>query len=176
MMYKIQTLNTISDVIHQSLTAERYLIAKEEPVPDDAEEEPNGEPTQDDSTTNAPFELPAWAMPALLCLGAATAIGAATGLALRARRHRLERGDWDYAWRRVCRVARRARVRWERSATEQDVAAAICARLGDGALADDVRDLARHACLVRYGEGTVGGDGTRLPQTLRDLARALRRR
>ncbi len=150
--------------------------AEEEPVPDDAEEEPNGEPTQDDSTTNAPFELPAWAMPALLCLGAATAIGAATGLALRARRHRLERGDWDYAWRRVCRVARRARVRWERSATEQDVAAAICARLGDGALADDVRDLARHACLVRYGEGTVGGDGTRLPQTLRDLARALRRR
>ena len=34
MMYKIQTLNNISDVIHQSLTAERYLIAKEEPVPD----------------------------------------------------------------------------------------------------------------------------------------------
>ena len=33
-MYKIQTLNNISDVIHQSLTAERYLIAKEEPVPD----------------------------------------------------------------------------------------------------------------------------------------------
>lgn len=31
MMYKIQTLNNISDVIHQSLTAERYLIAKEEP-------------------------------------------------------------------------------------------------------------------------------------------------
>ena len=29
MMYKIQTLNNISDVIHQSLTAERYLIAKE---------------------------------------------------------------------------------------------------------------------------------------------------
>lgn len=34
MMYKIQTLNNISDVIHQSLTAERYLIAKEELVPD----------------------------------------------------------------------------------------------------------------------------------------------
>ncbi len=33
-MYKIQTLNEISDVIHKYLSAEKYLIAKEEPVPD----------------------------------------------------------------------------------------------------------------------------------------------
>lgn len=33
-MFKIQTLNKISDVIHQHLTAENYLIANEEPVPD----------------------------------------------------------------------------------------------------------------------------------------------
>lgn len=33
-MFKIQTLNQISDVIHQHLSAEKYLIAKEEPVPD----------------------------------------------------------------------------------------------------------------------------------------------
>ena len=33
-MFKIQTLNAISDVIHQHLSAENYLIAKEEPVPD----------------------------------------------------------------------------------------------------------------------------------------------
>ena len=33
-MYKIQTLNAISDVIHEYLSAENYLIAKEEPVPD----------------------------------------------------------------------------------------------------------------------------------------------
>ncbi|HNW87285.1 MAG TPA: phosphoglycerate dehydrogenase [Candidatus Limiplasma sp.] len=33
-MYKIQTLNEISDVIHQHLSAEKYLIAREEPVPD----------------------------------------------------------------------------------------------------------------------------------------------
>ncbi len=33
-MFKIQTLNAISDVIHQVLSAEQYLIAKEEPVPD----------------------------------------------------------------------------------------------------------------------------------------------
>lgn len=33
-MYKIQTLNAISDVIHQHLSADRYLIGKEEPVPD----------------------------------------------------------------------------------------------------------------------------------------------
>ncbi|MDD3334377.1 MAG: 3-phosphoglycerate dehydrogenase family protein [Eubacteriales bacterium] len=33
-MFKIQTLNAISDIIHQELTADKYLIAKEEPVPD----------------------------------------------------------------------------------------------------------------------------------------------
>ena len=33
-MYKIQTLNEISEVIHQHLSAEHYLIAREEPVPD----------------------------------------------------------------------------------------------------------------------------------------------
>lgn len=33
-MFKIQTLNAISDIIHQHLSAENYLIAKEEPVPD----------------------------------------------------------------------------------------------------------------------------------------------
>lgn len=33
-MLKIQTLNEISDVIHQHLSAERYLVAREEPVPD----------------------------------------------------------------------------------------------------------------------------------------------
>lgn len=33
-MYKIQTLNEISDIIHEYLGADNYLIAKEEPVPD----------------------------------------------------------------------------------------------------------------------------------------------
>ena len=33
-MYKIQTLNNISDIIHKYLTAESYLIGAEEPVPD----------------------------------------------------------------------------------------------------------------------------------------------
>ena len=33
-MFKIQTLNAISDIIHQELSAEDYLIAKEEPIPD----------------------------------------------------------------------------------------------------------------------------------------------
>ena len=67
-------------------------------------------------------------------------------------------------------------MRWERSATEQDVAAAICAHLDDAALEGAVRDLARHACLARYGESPVVGDGSRLPQALRDLAHALRSR
>ena len=33
-MYKIQTLNKISDIIHNYLSADKYLIAAEEPVPD----------------------------------------------------------------------------------------------------------------------------------------------
>lgn len=33
-MYKIQTLNNISDVIHKQLTAEKYLISSDEPIPD----------------------------------------------------------------------------------------------------------------------------------------------
>ena len=33
-MFKIQTLNSISDIIHQHLSADNYLIATEEPVPD----------------------------------------------------------------------------------------------------------------------------------------------
>ena len=33
-MFKIQTLNNISDIIHNHLTADKYMIAAEEPVPD----------------------------------------------------------------------------------------------------------------------------------------------
>ena len=33
-MYKIQTLNAISDIIHTQLSADRYTISKDEPVPD----------------------------------------------------------------------------------------------------------------------------------------------
>ncbi len=33
-MYKIQTLNAISDIIYTQLSADKYLVAKEEPVPD----------------------------------------------------------------------------------------------------------------------------------------------
>ena len=33
-MFKIQTLNAISDIIHENLSAENYMIAKEEPAPD----------------------------------------------------------------------------------------------------------------------------------------------
>ena len=33
-MYKIQTLNAISDVIHTQLSADKYTVSKDEPVPD----------------------------------------------------------------------------------------------------------------------------------------------
>ena len=33
-MFKIKTLNAISDVIHEELSAEQYVISPEEPVPE----------------------------------------------------------------------------------------------------------------------------------------------
>ena len=33
-MYKIQTLNAISDIIHTQLSADKYTVSKEEPMPD----------------------------------------------------------------------------------------------------------------------------------------------
>ena len=33
-MYKIQTLNAISDIIHTQLSADKYTVNKDEPVPD----------------------------------------------------------------------------------------------------------------------------------------------
>ena len=33
-MFKIKTLNAISDVIHEELSAEQYVISTEEPVPE----------------------------------------------------------------------------------------------------------------------------------------------
>ena len=33
-MYKIQTLNAISDVIYTQLSADKYTVSKDEPVPD----------------------------------------------------------------------------------------------------------------------------------------------
>ena len=33
-MYKIQTLNAISDIIHTQLSADKYVVSKDEPVPD----------------------------------------------------------------------------------------------------------------------------------------------
>ena len=142
--------------------------------PDEPDEGPETEAALSEGA-GAP-EAPAWLAPALLGLAAAGTVTAAAALALLARRRRLERGDWDYAWRRICRAACRAGVRWDRSATEQDVAEAICAQLGDGALVAAVRAAARNACLARYGGSQVPGDGRELPQTLNELVRALRRR
>ena len=33
-MYKIQTLNAISEIIHTQLSADKYTVSKDEPVPD----------------------------------------------------------------------------------------------------------------------------------------------
>lgn len=160
-------------VVPESLDVATDVDAPEETTgPDEPDEEPEAEAAPSEGA-GAP-EAPARLAPALLGLAAAGTVTATAALALLARRRRLERGDWDYAWRRICRAARRAGVRWDRSATEQDVAEAICARLDDGALAAAARAAARNACLARYGAGYVTADGTRLPRLLHELARTLR--
>ena len=85
-------------------TREPEAEADEPGVPSDAAE---GEATGDS------LQPPRGSRPPFSAFARSAASGRRQGFALRARRRRLERGDWDYAWRRVCRVARRARVRWE---------------------------------------------------------------
>lgn len=141
------------------------------PETPEAADDPAAAPEGTDGPAAGP---PAWLAPALGGLGVACAAGTAAGLILRAHRRRLVSGDWDYAWRRACRAARHAGVRWERSATEQDVAEAICAHVADPRLAAAVRRLARRACDARYGDGSdaqpADSDGSWVP----DLLRALR--
>ncbi|MDM8270072.1 transglutaminaseTgpA domain-containing protein, partial [Thermophilibacter provencensis] len=121
-------------------------------------------------------ELPGWVAPlggAVLAAG----VGAlAVLLARRARLARLRRGDWDYAWRRVCRTARRARLSWGPEATEKDVAEVICNTLSDEGLARAVRHVARNACLTRYGSGAPATGAEKLPDLLARLKGALRQK
>lgn len=79
---------------------------------------------------------------------AAAALAMAAGLLAR---HGRPAASWQGLWRRVCRAARRAHLRWGPELTEGEVADLICARLGDERLADAVRSIARNACLERYG-------------------------
>ena len=146
----------------------------QDPAADD-QGDPTDVPVGEQDAAPSP-EAPAWLGPVLLATGSCAAAALRVTLAARARRRRLERGDWDYAWRRACRLARRAGVRWGRDATEQDVAEAVCAALGDEDLAPEVRQIARNACLARYGGEPAGAGSPELPRTIGEIGRALRSR
>lgn len=155
------------------------------PTPDSEPEEPADTPDAPDQTPTQPEEEPAenepaekndevetssmpWLTPALLALALVAAGGGAA--VLLARRQRVT--TWRAAWTRVCRAARHAGVRWDASATEDQVAGLICERLHDEALAAEVRRIARNACQERYGEKPVPFT----PPPLREITRALRKR
>lgn len=131
--------------------------------------EPQEEDAADEQSAKGAPELPTWVVPVSCVALAGVGAGAAVALARRARRRRLLRGDWEYAWRLVCRSARKRHLSWGAEATEKDVAELICQSLEDGRLAADVREISRNACLSRYGDGPVGADASRLPTILSRL-------
>lgn len=158
--------------------------AAEEPQPPEGEGADAPEPS-DEEGGQAPsageendgrgtVELPGWVAP-LACGALAAAVAAlAVLLARRAQMARLRRGDWDYAWRRVCHTARRAHLSWGPEATERDVAKVICTALSDEELARAVRQIARNACLARYGNGAHEAGAERLPDLLARLKAILK--
>lgn len=144
-------------------------------VPEPSDEESNQAPSAgEENDGRDTVELPSWVAP-LVC-GAAVAAAAvlAVLLARQAQMARLRRGDWDYAWRRVCRTARRAHLSWGPEATERDVAEVICTALSDEGLARAVHQIARNACLARYGNGAHEAGAERLPNLLARLKATLK--
>ena len=144
-------------------------------VSEPSDEEGNQAPSAgEENDGRDTVELPSWVAP-LVC-GAAVAAAAALAvlLARRAQMARLRRGDWDYAWRRVCRTARRAHLSWGPEATERDVAEVICTALSDEGLARAVHQIARNACLARYGNGAHEAGAERLPDLLARLKATLK--
>uniref|UniRef100_UPI003A9506DE transglutaminase family protein n=1 Tax=Thermophilibacter sp. TaxID=2847309 RepID=UPI003A9506DE len=147
-----------------------------EEEPDETPDAPAEAPTQpeeqtqedqpaekDDEAEGSPFP---WLVAVLLAL-ALVAVGGVS--VLLARRRRVT--TWQAAWARVCRKAWRAGVRWDKSATEDQVADLICARLRDEALSAEVRRTCRNACHERY-----GGQSAPFKQPpLQAIARTLRR-
>ena len=145
----------------------------DEPSPDATSmEEPTETAQQNDASPDekdegADVAPVAWRAGVLL-----TAVVVATGGAavLLARHRRVT--TWQAAWARVRHAARRSGVRWDASATEDQIVELICTRLHDDALAVEVRRVARNACQERY-----GGQAAPFTQPpLRDIARSLRRR
>lgn len=161
-----------------SANEEPQTPAGEEPdLPEPSGEQEGQAPSAGENDPNRNvIELPGWVAPVACAVAATAAAALCALLARRVRKARLLRGDWDYAWRRVCRAARRARLAWGPEATERDVAEVICAALSDEGLARTVRQVARNACLARYGTGAPATGAEGLPNLLARLEGALRQR
>lgn len=145
----------------------------DEPSPDATSmEEPTETAQQNDASPDekdegADVAPVAWRAGVLL----AAVVVATGGAAVLLARHRRVT-TWQAAWARVRHAARRSGVRWDASATEDQIVELICTRLHDDALAVEVRRVARNACQERY-----GGQAEPFTQPpLRDIARTLRRR
>lgn len=136
-------------------------------TPEETPAEPEQTPQDDtpaEGEKNDAAAIP-WQAPVLLAVAVAV-VGAAA--ALLARRRKLR--SWQDAWKRVCRIAWHVGVRWDRSATEDLIAAAICERL-DEAQAAEVLRISRNACQERYG----GHPAPFKQPSLQAIARTLRR-
>lgn len=145
-----------------------------EPTDDDdaTDQAPNATDADNPATAEA-GGIPAWVPAALLATGAAlVALGviAAAATALRRRRY-----DAPRAWNDLCRAARRSGVRWEPSATEDQIAELICALLPPERRGE-VRALCRDACLARYGGAAPAHNPRVLLASVSGLRRALRGR
>ena len=143
--------------------------------------DPQGSLGEKDPAVDDPAQAdgePAWLVPALVGGVCALGVASAAVLARLHRRQRLARGDWAFAWRALCRDARRRGLSWKPSATEDQVADVIAVRLGDGRLAADVRRVARNACLARYGRpgAAVAPAAVDLNVLLASVFRALARK
>lgn len=168
--------------VSDTLEAETPIVDEGADAPSDEQGTPDapeateaeGDSRGGDDTAAA--EVLAWAAPVAAC-GALALAAALSALALGAlRRRRLARGDWELAWRALCRTARRSGVRWETSATEDEIARLVCEALDDERLRAAVRRVERNACLARYAqEGAAPADASpELPGLLASVRRALK--
>ena len=142
------------------------------PAPEETPAEPEVETPEADTPEEQGEKNDDSALPWQAAVPLAVALTAAgTGAAvLLARRRKLS--CWQDAWARVCRTARHSGVRWDPSATEDEVCRLVCKRLGNEALAAEVRTICRNACQERY-----GGQSAPFKQPpLQAIARTLRHR
>ncbi len=153
-------------------TPETTLPADEPDSPGEDPAGPEAETPEEDAPDEQGEKNDASALPWQAVVLLAVALTAAgTGAAvLLARRRKLS--CWRDAWTRVCRTARHSGVRWDPSATEDEVCRLVCERLGNEALAAEVRTICRNACQERYG----GHPAPFKQPPLQAIARTLRHR